>query len=230
MTRLSGASLSIDVQRPVYVSERGYGCRFREPRSARSSCPFAPDVPLWRAARRQVVGTRGACSESSDPRIGFPSDAPAHPGEAVGLRHSLPPSCQCRIDGVSPFDDSQQLNGHRLGRDLASAGWLRHDVQLAGVGDPRNLVSQAILGPLPTELNLVRRSPSRILIVELLDIHAHPPLQSAVTSGCGIRAHVSSISNNPRTRYRQQRGRACSTFQRLGACVVTVDGVHCEVV
>jgi hypothetical protein len=36
--------------------------------------------------------------------------------------------------------------------------WLGQDVHLAGVGDPRNLETPALLGPLPTELNLVRLS------------------------------------------------------------------------
>ena len=124
---------------------------------------------------RRVVGVRGACSENSDPRIRFPSHASAHPGEAVGFaiasRHpastELMASRPLMTPKTSTVTDSVDIS--------VPAVWLRHGVQLAGVGDPRNLDSQLILGPLPTKLNLLRSPPSLlVLIVELFDIHAHP--------------------------------------------------------
>ena len=108
------------------------------------------------------------------------------PSQALGALHGVGPPRQHLFHAVAGGNPPHHRHGHVVDREgslkgvsegvLADArGGLAHDVELAGVGDPRHLVTHTVaVVPLGAELDLLGTTPTLVGLVELFDVHDPP--------------------------------------------------------
>ena len=144
----------------------------------------------------QVMRSR---TQSMLPRSGMASSQPA-----------------TRVDVVACRDVPEDLDGHGRRRHVLhehvadgvgdhQLHRLVHRVDLAGVGHPHDLVAAAVgVGPLVAEPDFLGRTPPRVGVVELLDVHMTQETTRCRSAGrlprCGFRRHRAGTSRSLRRR------------------------------